>query len=232
MAGSLFSSTSMAKENNGNAYGKIGLVGLGDSITFGYNLGVDNNKPSLYAFPNLIGDEAHLEVSNLGFPGWTTNDLLNAIKNDKNFQQSIKHANYVTLDIGNNDLLQALKSYNGNPNDLLTILKGTTLPTIKNNLNQIILEVSKLTDAPIVLYNIYNPFQVTDPMHSLADQLLTTYINPVIEGIGIQYGVKLADAYVAFGNNQAVYVRVGDIHPTIKGQEVLAKLGEDALGLD
>lgn len=234
LAGSLISPASLAKENNGNAYGygKIDLVGLGDSITFGYNLGDDNNKPSSYAFPYLIGDEAKLEVSNLGFPGWTTNDLLTAIKTNKQFQQSIKHANYVTLNIGSNDLLQALKSYNGNQTELLFLLQRTTLPQITNNLNQIISEVKKLTNAPIVLYNIYNPFQVTDPMHFLADQLLPYLINPAIQGIAISNGTKLADAYGAFGQNQAIYVRAKDIHPTIEGQKVLAEIGEEALGLD
>jgi lysophospholipase L1-like esterase len=235
LAGSLISPASLAKENNGNAYGygKIDLVGLGDSITFGYNLGVDNNKPSSYAFPYLIGDEAKLEVSNLGFPGWTTNDLLTAIKTNKQFKQSIKHANYVTLNIGSNDLLDALKIYNGrNQNELLALLYGKTLPTLKDNLNQIISEVKKLTDAPIVLYNIYNPFQKIDPRHQLADQLLPSIINPAIQGIAVLNGTKLADAYGAFGQNQAIYVRANDIHPTIEGQKVLAEIGEEALGVD
>ena len=60
LAGSLFSPTSFAGENNGNAYGKIDLVGLGDSITYGYNLPDTNNNTnsSAFAFPYLIGDDA------------------------------------------------------------------------------------------------------------------------------------------------------------------------------
>ncbi|MDP4084267.1 MAG: SGNH/GDSL hydrolase family protein [Bacillota bacterium] len=232
LAGTLFASTSFAKENNGNAYGKIDLVGLGDSITFGYNLGVDNNEPSPYAFPFLMGENAQLYVSDLGIPGWTTTDLLNAVKNDQNFRQSIKHANYVTLDIGSNDLLQAVKVSNGNPQLLLGQIP-TMLPILTNNLDQIIQEISKLTDAPIVVYNIYNPFQIGTSLHVPANQLLSTIINPAIAKIVQTHtNTKLADAYSAFGENQAIYVRPLDVHPTIEGQELLAKIGETVLGFN
>ncbi|MEH7501523.1 hypothetical protein V7152_05655 [Neobacillus drentensis] len=42
--------------------------------------------------------------------------------------------------------------------------------------------------------------------------------------------VIIADAYSSFGDNQAEYVRQNDIHPTVKGQELLADLAEEALG--
>ncbi|WP_165347092.1 SGNH/GDSL hydrolase family protein [Gottfriedia acidiceleris] len=112
LAGSLFSTTALAKDENVNPYEKIDLVGLGDSITFGFNLGTTNNIPSNYAFPFLIGENANLVVRDLGVPGWTTDNLLQAIKYDTNFRQSVKHTDYITLDIGNNDLLHTLKTSN------------------------------------------------------------------------------------------------------------------------
>ena len=64
------------------------------------------------------------------------------------------------------------------------------------------------------------------------NQLLTQIINPAIARVVSQHrGVRLADAFGAFGENQALYVRTNDVHPTILGQEVLAKAGEAALGL-
>lgn len=232
LAGSLFSSASLAKENNGKAYGKFDLVGLGDSISFGYNLGANNNQPSIYAFPYLIGEEADLKVRDLGIPGWTTTDLLNTLKSDPYFRQSIKHSRIITLDIGSNDLLQTIKASNGDPRTLQPLV-SLMVPSLTDHLNQIIQEISSLTNAPIVVYNIYNPFQVNDPMHSLSNQLLTNMINPAIRQVVLSHkGTKLADAYSAFGENQATYVRQGDIHPTIDGQEVLAKIGEEALGID
>ena len=235
LAGSLFSPTSFAGENNGNAYGKIDLVGLGDSITYGYNLPDTNNNTnsSAFAFPYLIGDDKGLQLDarNLGVPRWTTSDLLKAIKTDKNFKQSIKHAEYITLDIGSNDLLQTLNANNGNPIVLQQKIIEM-LPILTNNLDQIIQEISTLTDAPIVVYNIYNPFQLNDPMHFLVNQLLTNIVNPAIGIVVSQNNAKLADAYTAFGEEQFTYVRQGDIHPTIAGQKVLAEIGEESLGLN
>ena len=106
------------------------------------------------------------------------------------------------------------------------------LPVLTNNLDQIIQEISTLTDAPIVVYNIYNPFQLNDPMHFLANQLLTNIVNPAIRLVVSQNNAKLADAYTAFGEDQLTYVRQGDIHPTIAGQKVLAEIGEESLGLN
>ncbi|GER67429.1 hypothetical protein BpJC7_25940 [Weizmannia acidilactici] len=43
---------------------KQSLVALRDSITFGYNLGLNNNQPSQHALPYFIGKEMHLSVTN------------------------------------------------------------------------------------------------------------------------------------------------------------------------
>ena len=88
------------------------------------------------------------------------------------------------------------------------------LPILTNNLDQIIQVISTLTDAPIVVYNIYNPFQLNDPMHFLVNQLLTNIVNPAIGIVVSQNNAKLADAYTAFGEEQFSYVKQGDIHPT------------------
>jgi len=231
LVGTFFSTSAHAKEYNDNTYAKNDLVGLGDSITFGYNLGINNDIPSNYAFPFLIGEYANLEVRDLGVPGWTTDDLLKAIKNDRNFRESVKQAGYITLDIGNNDLIHTLKA----TDDLKEFSEMIELmvPILKNNLDEIIREIRKLNDAPIVMYNFYNPFQVTNqPKHALSDQLLSTIINPNIAIVADKYNnVKIADAFSAFDEKQDTYVRKGDIHPTIAGQEVLANIGKKALGI-
>ncbi len=231
LAGSLFSTKVLAKDNNGNAYETIDLVGLGDSITFGFNLGTNNDIPSNYAFPFLIGENANLEVRDLGVPGWTTDNLLQAIKHDTNFRQSVKHADYITLEIGNNDLLHTLKKSNNL--EQLPRKIASMMPKLVENLNEIIQEIRGLSDAPVVVYNFYNPFQVSNqPMHTLSNQLLSLVINPKIESIVGKYKkIKIADAFSAFGEKQATYVRHGDIHPTVEGQIVLANIGKNALGI-
>ncbi|MEH7611830.1 GDSL-type esterase/lipase family protein [Gottfriedia acidiceleris] len=155
LASTMFSTAAMAQSVNA----KKSLVALGDSITFGYNLGVNNDHPSKVAFPYIIGQDANLRVRDLGVPGWRTDQLLFLIKNDDTYRDAVRHADYVTLDIGNNDLLQVLKASNGDSTKLQQSV-GAMLPVLLKNLSDSILEIRSLTDAPIVVYNIYNPFHL------------------------------------------------------------------------
>lgn len=220
-----------------NNHGKESLVALGDSIPFGYNLGQTNESPARIAFPFLIGADADLRVRNMGVPGWQTQDLLTALKTDKKFQQAVYHADYVTLNIGNNDFLEILRTANaesgGNP-ELLRKLINEKLGRSDafENLSEIIREIGSLTDAPIVLFNIYNPFQLNDPFHHVANQYLP-HINAIYAEIAhADDNVEIADAYSAFGDHQAEYVIPQDVHPTAAGQEVLAEIGLKAFCIE
>ena len=219
---------------NDNA--KKSLVALGDSIPFGYNLGEDNLEPSKYAFPYLMGDAADLRVRNLAVPGWRTDHLLPAIQHDQKFRQAIRHADYITLNIGSNDLLLALHAANarsgGNPL-LFQLYLNEELQSspMLENLSGILLEISSLTDASVVLYNIYNPFQTNDPLHGIGTQFLPALNGSMVQIPILFQNVKIADAYTAYGSNQAEYVRINDIHPTIAGQQKLAEIGLEALEL-
>ncbi len=233
----LFSTNAFAK----NDHAKESLVALGDSIPYGYNLGETNEEASKDAFPYLIGDDGYLRVRNLAVPGLNTTQMLTSLKTDQKFRQAVRHADYITLNIGSNDLLQALRAAyqesNGNQSLFMLILQQKVQNSnLFANIGDLIKETRTLTDAPIVTYNIYNPFQTNDPLHYVGLQVLpsinknfsdlTTYYNAV-------YGnVLLADAYTAFGQNQGTYVIAGDIHPTIEGQILLADIGSDALDLN
>lgn len=218
----LFSSVGFAKSDQA----KKSLVALGDSIPFGYNLGVNNDHPSKLAYPYIMGDKANMRVRDLGVPGWTTMDQLTAIQNDEKYREAIRHADVITLSIGNNDLLGALSRSGGNA----AVILGT-VQDIVTNLKQIVYEIRDLNpNAPIVIYNIYNPFQQGTDLNYLALQLLPP-INMIFnQQITSMSGlnVHLADAFSAFGNS-GQYVRLGDIHPTVEGQMILAEVGLAAL---
>lgn len=217
----------MAKSPETNA----SLVALGDSITFGYNLGPNNNHPSKLAFPYIIGKDEGYRVRDLGIPGWTSTQLLNALQNDPKFKEAVQHANVITLDIGNNDLLQALPTSKTNPIDSSKVLIAAG--TMLSNLNTILTDVQEQTNAKIVVYNIYNAFQVGDPLglHNTSETVLPQ-INLQIAAIAQAHHASLADAYTAFEDKEAHYVRLNDVHPTVKGQKVLAKLSEKILDVN
>lgn len=236
VVGLLFSTNAIAESGNG----KESLVSLGDSIPFGYNLSQSNASASRDAFPYLIGDDGNLRVRNLGVPGWTTDKMLAALETDQKYRQAVRHANYITLTIGNNDLLQILKAAQiasvGNPN-LFTVHLQQIIEdsNVFENIGNIIEEVRSLSDAPIVVYNVYNPFQLNNTLHSVSSLVLpgiNTHFKTLTNGYNALYGdVLLANAYTAFGQEQATYVIPKDIHPTNDGQLKLAEIGLEALGL-
>ena len=229
--------TVLADRGHDHDHGKDSLVALGDSVPFGFNLGENNDRPAKDAFPYLIGDEADLRVRNLGVPGWQTHDLLAALDTNKKFRQAVRHADYVTLNIGSNDFLEILRAANAksgeNQNLFLQLIKEKLATSDAfDNLAASLHEIRSLTDAPIVLYTIYNPFQLNDPLHQVSNQFLPQINLAFAEIADSFYDVELADAYSAFGDNQAKYVLPQDIHPTVAGQEVLAEIGLEAFCFD
>jgi lysophospholipase L1-like esterase len=228
----MFSSVGYAKSENAKQH----LLGLGDSIPYGYNLGKNNDHPSKLGFPSLMGEEANINVRNLAVPGLRSDQMLQLLKFDQKYRQAVRHADYITLTIGNNDLLQALAAAEIKSGGDQMLFQHFLLMEIEerrifDNIKAITEEIGLLTDATMVLYNVYNPFhQEAEPgLHQLANQLLPTIVNPQFEILAGE-NIVLADAYSAFGSNQAKYVIVNDIHPTVEGQRKLAEIGLKSLG--
>ncbi|WP_229683095.1 SGNH/GDSL hydrolase family protein [Virgibacillus oceani] len=213
------------------------LVSLGDSIPYGYNLSENNNTPSRFSYPYLIGNDANLRVRDLAVPGWTTEELLHALKEDQEVRQTVNQADYITLSIGSNDLLQALQAAQaisgGEPGLFMPLLQAEIQKrNIFGNIADIILEVRTLTEAPIAVYNVYNPFQTDNPLHRVGSTILPI-VNTGFDQLMLHYtNVVIADAFSAFGEEQAELVIPEDIHPTVKGQIKLAEIGLNAFNLD
>jgi lysophospholipase L1-like esterase len=217
------------------------LVALGDSITFGYNLGENNDSPSPYAFPYLMGTSLNKNVENLGVPGWTSDDLLQALQTEK-FQTAVKKAKIITLDIGSNDILRLASQYGLlNPENAQKPIqltpkqqKGFEQATQKfaENLPVIIKNIKQLApSAKIVLYNLYNPFpSASTYLHPFSETIIEP-LNIIIDNNAKKFHLRVADAHTAFDEQQFTLVRLAqnDVHPTIEGQKVLAEIGEQIL---
>ncbi|MDG5789824.1 GDSL-type esterase/lipase family protein [Evansella sp. AB-P1] len=215
---------------------KPSLVALGDSITAGFNLA----DPEREAFPFLIGG-GQLDVTNLGVPGWTTSDLLDALQIDEAFIQVIQDSDVITINIGSNDLLQAARfaEIMANPtlfdpaqmNDDVLAASGL----LSSNLIDIITLIRTNSSSPIVLYNIYNPIVAGDDMFSAtlfqaADAIIKSVNEHIISSFNsTEYGIVVVDAFVAFDGNQEIYMLPNDVHPNIVGQQILAGLANALL---
>jgi lysophospholipase L1-like esterase len=224
----VFSHTVFAKS-------KQSLVALGDSITFGWNLSPTNDHPSDKAFPSLIANSLDdYRVSNLAVGGATSGDLLALLKT-KSYRNALTGASVITLEIGSNDFLQGAKSII----EKLILIPGYT-PTMADmqliglityqysmNLAAIINEIRSVTKAPIILYNIYNPFYGID----LQAAALLYATNTFIKSFDSDPSIVVVDAFSAFAGKQNYLVIPNDVHPNFDGHKVLAKLGLNALDI-
>ena len=232
-----FTSFAFADEN----IEKPNLVALGDSITYGLNLDDTNGntQPSLKAFPNLILNGG-FNVTNISGSGWTSANILAQVNNPANVA-AIQNADVFTLDIGSNDLMGAigLKNIieNGAPVDPAALQPQIIAASqqLGQNLQLIFAKVRSLNvEAPIILYNIYNPFAASDVpfnafLHTIGEQIVTGVNANVIGQFANVPGTFIADAKTAFDGKQLEYIIPGDIHPTVIGQGALAGLATGIL---
>ncbi|MDN7228178.1 GDSL-type esterase/lipase family protein [Planococcus sp. N064] len=206
------------------------LVALGDSITYGANL--EDSGQS--AYPYLIGKDAGFEVQNLAVSGWQTAQVTAALREDEDYRQKVQDADVIAMTIGSNDLLEILRlaetSGAGDPQQMGEILRQELSNSIVfDKIGGLIEEIQSLTDAQILLYNIYNPFPFTNPIYQIGEALLPQ-VNATFQEVAEGYeNVYLVDAYSAFNGKQEDYIIPGDIHPTEEGQAVLAEIGLEAI---
>ncbi|MDN7247074.1 GDSL-type esterase/lipase family protein [Planococcus shenhongbingii] len=206
------------------------LVALGDSITYGANL-EDSGRS---AYPYLIGNDAGFEVHNLAISGWQTAQVKEALREDEEYRQKVKDADVIAMTIGANDLLEILRlaesASAGDPERMEEIMRQELSNGIVfSEIGKLIEEIQSLTDAQILLYNIYNPFPPHSNMHQIGETLLPE-VNAAFREVAESYeNVYLADAYSAFRNKQEDYIIAGDIHPTEEGQAVLAEIGLEVI---
>lgn len=138
---------------------------VGDSLCFG-----------LFAFSGYVpryrnflqtDHSVTITLNNLGVNGWTSAQLLNALRTDTSFRNSIAGSRVVTWDIGGNDLLDARSTYKQGScggTDNQNCLRAT-LATFKTNLDAIIEEILELrstSNTIIRTMDMYNPYVNTD----------------------------------------------------------------------
>ena len=84
---------------------------LGDSLAYG--TGATNNQGYVDQYKsNLEADnQVAVNLTNLGIPGWTSTDLLSALKKNAVFRSAVAQSDVITIDIGGNDLLRAVYLY-------------------------------------------------------------------------------------------------------------------------
>ncbi|AEJ42834.1 SGNH/GDSL hydrolase family protein [Alicyclobacillus acidocaldarius] len=218
------------------------LVALGDSITFGYNLG-NNEKPSPLAFPYLFAKKEGWRAIDLGVPGWTSGDLLRALTTDAAMRSDVAAAQVVTVDIGSNDLLLPALAMLPKGADWARVTPTSSqaarlsselargVQDVRSNLASILGLLHRYNPrATVIVYDLYNPFPASDPwLHQTAEAAIVA-ANAAIVADAVSAGDPVADAYDTL-TQPAVDILPHDVHPTALGQRLLAEAGEQALAM-
>ncbi|MFN8474086.1 MAG: GDSL-type esterase/lipase family protein [Anaerolineae bacterium] len=154
-------------------------VALGDSLAVGVGssscflaIFSCNGYVSRYKTAVQSGAGVTVSLSNLGQSGWTSTNLLNALKTNSSFINGVKAAQVVTIDIGGNDLKNARDSYKKKTcggTDNQNCLR-TAVATFKSNylaiLNSVLtlrgISNTTITNTVIRTMDVYNPYVGAD----------------------------------------------------------------------
>jgi lysophospholipase L1-like esterase len=225
-------------------------VALGDSLATGF--GAFKGYVPLY--------EAHVETdtgvavtrTNLGQNGWTSSQLLSALRNDPTFRRATREAEIVTWNIGGNDLRAARNSYKkgtcGGADNQDCLRAGVA--KLKTNWDAITAEVLELraTSNTIVrTMDIYNPYVRTDTISDTWQndggmndfQVFKRYVDEVnyhIATTSYTSGIPYAEVYLTFNGTTGDedpksmgYLSFYGVHPNNTGHRIivdeLRKLG-------
>jgi lysophospholipase L1-like esterase len=218
-------------------------VALGDSLATGF--GAFKGYVPLY--------EAHVETdtgvavtrTNLGQNGWTSSQLLSALRNDPTFRRATREAEIVTWNIGGNDLRAARNSYKkgtcGGADNQDCLRAGVA--KLKTNWDAITAEVLELraTSNTIVrTMDIYNPYVRTDKISDTSQndggmndfQVFKRYVDQVnyhIATTSYTSGIPYAEVYLTFNGTTGDedpksmgYLSFYGVHPNNTGHRIIA----------
>lgn len=198
----------------------IDYVALGDSLAVGYT----PFGPGDVGYPDYLVEhyeQLHYKIDydNYAVPGYTSVGLANDVLTNRTVRKGIKQAEYITIDIGGNDILGALKE---NPT-------GSTVPAAiagaTANLQTILKTIDKLNKhANVYVMGYYNtfPYLPADQQRALLPLLiaLNGHINTVSTANGDTY-VPTIDVIAT--NYPAYLPNPADIHLSLAGYQIVAE---------
>lgn len=226
---------------NAAAGGSVNYTALGDSLAYGILDFSRGGYVPRYASYVQADTGSTVLLNNLGQKGWTSTQLLNALRTNTTFRNSLANSQVITFDIGGNDFLRAINAYKGGTcggADNQDCLK-TTAATFKANWSAIITEILSLRstgNTVIRTMDVYNPFVNAEKASGSFEMLkpLLDDANNYIAATSAANNIPCAKVYRAFnganGDEDAGdkgYISPYDssgVHPGELGHQVIADL--------
>ncbi|MDI6777606.1 MAG: GDSL-type esterase/lipase family protein [Patescibacteria group bacterium] len=218
---------------------------LGDSLAYGY--GATGNYGYVDTYKNYVESDNGVTINlwNLGSSGWTSSDLLAALKSNAVFRAAVSSSRVITVDIGGNDLLQATVKYKagicgGKKNDKCM---KTANKNLKKNFKKILKEIKKLRGKQQTIYRTMNLYYSAVTSDSSVDSFsgdkyssdfafLNYYVkkaDSILCKAGRSKGFLCADVHTSFNGasktedpQQKGYICADGLHPNDTGYQVIA----------
>ncbi|MFD1018369.1 SGNH/GDSL hydrolase family protein [Thalassobacillus hwangdonensis] len=201
---------------------EVNYLALGDSLAYGLTA----DRSIVYGYPHYIRDffiEEGIDVHylNQAKSGATSDDVLSDLQTNPITIDAVKHADYITIDAGANDLLNELKKLQNNlPFDPL----GASIAAI-SNMDRMLKVIDEWNpDANVYVmgyYNALHPLNFSNEtkarflpiLHKFNDSLrMTTETN----------GAFFIPTYQSIEDNHKRFLPI-DVHLTTDGYEAVAK---------
>ena len=212
----------------------IRYVALGDSLATG--AGADTSYVEEYADWLQAETGSPVTVHNLAVDGWTSRDLLRALRDDDHMRASVTEGHVLTWDIGGNDLLQALWTFlegSCGGSDGRACIREALAHAAENG-EAILDELLALRDGDpegVRTLDLYLPF-LDHPLAAPYVDELRPYLdqfNEQLRNASRARGIPVADVHRAFhgphGTEDPVVagrIAPDGVHPSEQGHEVIA----------
>lgn len=194
-------------------------LALGDSITTGYGVGINQSFAALF-YKNLLAFDPGLQYVNLGVNGLTSMELASMVRQER-VCSLIAQAKIISLTIGSNDLLAVGKGFISGA--------GANTDLALGNFHQNFMFIGNQIRAinPSVLVKaatIYNPLP---PMNKEVDAYargLVKAANHQIKHEAREFRFVAVPVAKAFSGQEQLLLGPDHLHPNVMGHRVMADL--------
>ncbi|MBT2644204.1 hypothetical protein J7I80_18315 [Bacillus sp. ISL-41] len=197
----------------------INHLALGDSIIRGYNIPEEENFVSQFSSQLEVETGKQVISNNVGVIG-ITSDRLNQYVQDGLYDEAIKEADLITVNVGGNDILKLVKK-----SDIYSALKSfdSLQKDFSQNLAEITTKIGELNpSATIVLLELYNPMPADHQFYSLADKLLPKWNLMIYEAAkGTSSSIVVQTTNVINSDNLE-YLSSDGVHPNFSGNTAIS----------
>jgi lysophospholipase L1-like esterase len=199
---------------------EIRHLAIGDSIVRGVGAGQNENFVSQFSRKLAKQTDKKISFQNQGINGITSGEL-NKLVQDGRFDDSIKHSDIVTINVGGNDILRLARGQN-----IRTVFQSydQLQSSFSKNLSEITTRITKLNPkVTMVFLELYNPLSPDDPMYPMADKMLPKWNLIIYEVANNLPGSMVIETTKVINRDNLQNLSPDGVHPNLAGYTAISE---------